>query len=49
MNLYRGGNLTCRGMLVRKGQRKKDQDYIYSKCVVMSFGTDVECGRVQVQ
>lgn len=36
----------CRGMLVRKEQRKKDMN---SKYVVMSLGTDIECGGVQIR
>lgn len=35
----------CHGMLVRKEQRKKDMN---SKSIVMSLGTDIECGGAQI-
>lgn len=43
MNLYRGGDLMPWDV-GQERQRKKDMD---SKYVVMSLGTDVECGGVQ--
>lgn len=35
----------CHAMLVKKGQRKKDMN---SKSIVMSLGTDIECGGAQI-